>query len=199
MSPTIIAVFAVAEEVVPLTIPGWDVISIVTGIGKTQAAMRLTKAILEHQPQCVINIGTAGTLRHRIGDILLSRDYIDRDFQQIQLPGVGFHLQNTFPLPETICEIFQQMQQAAMVPTAVLSTGDNFVTDAAHLSEDMVDMEGFALAAVCQELRVPLFSVKYITDFIGQNSVEDWAAKLQHARAALTKFLDQTIGKSNSQ
>ena len=62
MSPTIIAVFAVAEEVVPLTIPGWDVISIVTGIGKTQAAMRLTKAILEHQPQCVINLGTAGTL-----------------------------------------------------------------------------------------------------------------------------------------
>ena len=66
-------------------------------------------------------------------------------------------------------------------------------------AEDMVDMEGFALAAVCQELRVPLFSVKYITDIIGQNSVEDWAAKLQHARAALTKFLDQTIGKSNSQ
>lgn len=55
-----------------------------------------------------------------------------------------------------------------------------------------------AVFAVAEEV-VPLFSVKYITDIIGQNSVEDWAAKLQHARAALTKFLDQTIGKSNSQ
>lgn len=194
MTPTIIAVFAVAEEVVPLSIPGWNVIPVVTGIGKTQAAMRLTKAILEHQPQCVINLGTAGTLRHRVGDVLLSREYIDRDFQQIQLPGVGFHLQNTFPLPQEIHEIYLRMQQVATIPLAVVSTGDNFVTDAAHLSEDMVDMEGYALASVCQEFGVPLFSVKYITDIIGQNSVEDWAAKLEHARAGLTQFLDQTIG-----
>ena len=194
MTPTIIAVFAVAEEVVPLSIPGWNVISVVTEIGKTQAAMRLTKAILEHQPQCVINLGTAGTLRHRVGDVLLSREYIDRDFQQIQLPGVGFHLQNTFPLPQAIHEIYLRMQQVATIPLAVVSTGDNFVTDAAHLSEDMVDMEGYALASVCQEFGVPLFSVKYITDIIGQNSVEDWAAKLEHARARLTQFLDQTIG-----
>lgn len=194
MTPTIIAVFAVAEEVVPLSIPGWNVISVVTGIGKTQAAMQLTKAILEHQPQCVINLGTAGTLRHRVEDILLSREYIDRDFQQIQLPGVGFHLQNTLPLPQSIHEIYLRMQQAATIPMAVVSTGDNFVTDAAHLSEDMVDMEGYALASVCQEFGVPLFSVKYITDIIGQNSVEDWAAKLEHARAGLTQFLEQTIG-----
>ena len=194
MTPTIIAVFAVAEEVVPLSIPGWNVISVVTGIGKTQAAMQLTKAILEHQPQCVINLGTAGTLRHRVGDILLSREYIDRDFQQIQLPGVGFHLQNTLPLPQAIHDIYLRMQQAATIPMAVVSTGDNFVTDAAHLSEDMVDMEGYALASVCQEFGVPLVSVKYITDIIGQNSVEDWAAKLEHARAALTQFLEQTIG-----
>ena len=194
MTPTIIAVFAVAEEVVPLSISCWNVISVVTGIGKTHAAMRLTKAILEHQPQCVINLGTAGTLRHRVGDILLSREYIDRDFQQIQLPGVGFHLQNTLPLPQSIHEIYLRMQQSATIPMAVVSTGDNFVTDSAHLSEDMVDMEGYALASVCQEFGVPLFSVKYITDIIGQNSVEDWAAKLEHARAGLTQFLEQTIG-----
>lgn len=193
MTPTILAVFAVAEEVVPLSISGWDVISIVTGIGKTQAAMHLTKAILEYQPQCVVNIGTAGTLRHRVGDILLSREYIDRDFQQIQLPGLGFHLENTFPLPPTIQEIFQRMQQEATSAHAIVSTGDNFVTDNSHVTADMVDMEGYALAAVCQEWHVPLFSVKYITDIIGENSVEDWAAKLQHARAALTHFLNRTI------
>ena len=193
MTPTILAVFAVADEVVPLTIPGSNVVSLVIGIGKTQAAMHLTKAILEHQPACVINIGTAGTLRHRVGDILLSREYFDRDFRQIQLPGVGFHLQNNFPLPEAIHRIFQRMQEAATVSHASVSTGDNFLTDADHLSEDMVDMEGYALAAVCQELSVPLFSVKYITDIIGQNSVEDWAAKLQHARVALSQFFDRTI------
>ena len=142
----------------------------------------------------MINLGTAGTLRHRVGDILLSREYIDRDFQQIQLPGVGFHLQNTLPLPQSIHEIYLRMQQSATIPMAVVSTGDNFVTDSAHLSEDMVDMEGYALASVCQEFGVPLFSVKYITDIIGQNSVEDWAAKLEHARAGLTQFLEQTIG-----
>ena len=193
MTPTILAVFAVAEEVVPLSILGWKVVTLVTGIGKSQAALHLTKAILDYQPQCVVNIGTAGTLRHRVGDILLSREYIDRDFQQIKLPGVGFHLQNSFPLPQPIQEIFLRMQQAATVAQATVSTGDNFVTDTVHLIEDMVDMEGYALAAVCQELRVPLFSVKYITDIIGQNSVEDWAAKLQHARVALTHFLDSTI------
>jgi adenosylhomocysteine nucleosidase len=49
-------------------------------------------------------------------------------------------------------------------------------------------MEAFAQAYVCKELGVPFLSIKYITDIIGENSVEHWENKLADARKALSEW-----------
>ena len=51
-------------------------------------------------------------------------------------------------------------------------------------------MEAYAEAEVCKSMNIPFVSVKYVTDVIGQNSVEDWASKLSDARTGLRRFFE---------
>ena len=54
-----------------------------------------------------------------------------------------------------------------------------------------MDMEAYAQAFVCRELNVPFLSVKYVTDIIGQNSVQHWEDKLSDARLGLSAWFSQ--------
>ena len=72
-----IVAFALQEEVVPVSIPGFEVYTILTKITKVQAAFRLTKAIFELQPDFVLNVGTAGTLAYSVGDIFSATHFIE--------------------------------------------------------------------------------------------------------------------------
>ena len=189
-TPTLIAAFALAEEKVTLSIPGYHTVNITTGVGKTMAAMRLTEAILRYRPEAVINIGSAGTSQHEVGKILVGRKFLDRDFEHLRLPGITYYLENRYPLPPALQFWYEQLLATATGPEALINTGDNFVTADEHLAGDAVDMEAFALAIVCREFQIPLVSIKYITDIIGQNSVKAWAEKLSAARQALSHFLE---------
>ena len=54
-------------------------------------------------------------------------------------------------------------------------------------------MESYAEADVCREMGVPFFAVKYVTDIVGQNSSQEWFAKLADARDGLTKFFNKNV------
>ena len=183
----ILIAYALKEEMVPLSIDGAEIVEVVTGIGKTQAAASLAFAIAEHKPDAVINIGTVGTYRHSVGDILVSRHFVDRDMQRLPIDGVPMELdmeQQSFAyrLPSVV------EGQETQHPMSV-NTGDNFVTSAAEdLGCDAVDMESFAMAWTCRKAGLPFVAVKYVTDILGQNSVAAWAEKLNNARADLEKY-----------
>lgn len=55
----VIISFAVKEEMFDISFP--NIRTVLTGVGKANAAYRLTKAISASRPDIVINIGTAGT------------------------------------------------------------------------------------------------------------------------------------------
>lgn len=55
----------------------------------------------------------------------------------------------------------------------------------------MVEMEAYSQAYVCRELNVPFLAVKYITDIIGENSVELWESKLSEACTKLLSWFDE--------
>lgn len=188
----ILITYAVAEEFRPIEIENCNIRYVLTGVGKTHSTLRLTLAILEHRPDCVINIGTAGTTRHRVGDIFICSQFVDRDYQRTQLPGIQYEL-STRELLESHNELKQWLTPPER--TGICSTGDTFVTDNCSPSEDVVDMEAYSQALVCTEFNLPFLSVKYITDIIGQNSVKHWEDKLADACEALTTFVKQKLTK----
>lgn len=184
--PVLLACFALEAESIAISLPGLRVLRLVTGMGKVRAAIRLTKALAELRPAAVINIGTAGTTGHAVGDIIAGRRFIDRDHAGLGLPGLEYEW-NTEKSP-LLPELPSIVNGRATDESFTINTGDDFVTDTLHMEGDAIDMEAAAEAMACLEAGIPFVSVKYITDIVGQNSVRQWEEKLAEARTALAAY-----------
>lgn len=182
----VLVTYAVKEEFVPITLNGCEVKYILTSIGKAKAAMKLTEGICKESPDLVLNIGTAGTLNHNVGDIFVCRQFIDRDFQFINFPGIEHEISFTPILGKE--EILKNW--GLNINFGVCNTGDSFVTEAESVNGDVVDMEAFAQAIVCKEFSIPFIAVKYVTDLIGENSIKHWEDKLSDARKGLKDWFE---------
>ena len=70
----ILVTYAVQGEFTELKFPGLigeeevQVGYLRTGVGKVKSAFYLSEAISHAQPDLVVNVGTAGTIRHQVGD-----------------------------------------------------------------------------------------------------------------------------------
>ena len=188
MMKKIFVTYAVKEEFIPLQVEGYEIVYIRTGVGKTKSTYFLTKHICESKPDLVLNIGTAGTLRHTIGDIFIANHFIDRDYEATQLPGIEYEI-NGVELLEGLPSLKERVTKYEKL--GICSTGDTFVTEAASFKGDAVDMEAYAQAFVCKKLKIPFLSVKYITDIIGENSVKHWEDKLSEARTGLAAWFNE--------
>lgn len=176
----ILVTYAFDEEILPFEIQGCELTFLKTGMGKVLSAFNLTKALCENRYDLVLNVGTAGTLNHKVGDIFVCHRFVDRDMEKIELPGVC----KDISFPEKVgIDVVDNYEQIGIV-----NTGDSFVTEVGHFNGDVIDMEAFAQAQICKELNVNFVSVKYVTDIIGQNSGEIWLDKLRDARESLKAF-----------
>lgn len=178
MSPTILIVYAVDQERITNLDDQTQFVFCKTGVGKVSAALQVSAAITKYQPQLVLNIGTAGSVRHAVGTIHLCNQFIDRDMEKAAAFGVPYH------------EVFESSQP--LLPhswsfTATCNTGDTFLTEADGHG-DVFDMEAFAIARACRFHNIPFAAIKYVTDKIGQNSVQHWEEKLSDAKLALEHF-----------
>ena len=183
----ILFVYAIPEERIEINIPNAEVIYVETGMGKVNAAMKTMRAICEYHPDMVINYGSAGTLNHNIGDIIVCNRFIDRDLQNVTVNGVVSEIVfGTDAARDVLTE--QRLTERAKVLWGTCNTGDSFITSGADIEGDVIDMESYAMADVCREMGIPFVAVKYVTDVVGQNSVESWQEKLADARKGLTVF-----------
>lgn len=186
----ILVTYAVQGEFVELNFPGMmgeeevQVGYLRTGIGKVKSTFYLTEAINRAQPDLVVNMGTAGTVRHQVGDVFVCRCFVDRDMQKLSALGVECEIDSSELLAQRgYCLDWQG--------EGVCNTGDSFLTELSDVSGDVVDMEAYAQALVCRAKNVPFIAVKYVTDVIGQNSVKHWEEKLADARKGLGEFFEQ--------
>ena len=162
---------------------GLDVV--VTGLGKTAAAVATTRALLERDRAglTVVNIGTAGALRpgveglHEVGTVL------NHDISAAAIRALGYD-------PEDELEIG---------PSAVvLASGDVFVSDPAvrdalAARAHLVDMEGYAVAYACRRLAVPVRLVKHVSDTADESAL-GWPAMVERSARALGAWLAQAPG-----
>ena len=173
--------YAVKEEYTEIKFPHDEIIPVCTGIGKVNAAFRLTEAIYENRPDAVLNIGTVGTVDHQVGTLFVCRKFIDRDMQKLASLGLPYEIEfQEYPVIQGFSWVGKR--------EGVCNTGDSFLTELTDIEGDIVDMEAYAQAVVCKERQLPFVSVKYVTDVIGQNSVKHWQDKLAEARKSLNEF-----------
>lgn len=180
----ILITYALEAERGNWQLPGHELFFCLTGVGKVAAALHTYEKALVLKPDLVLAVGSAGTLHHRVGDIVVANRFVDRDLEKIAHLGVPFQLDFT---DETAALPFRPMLGATV------STGDTFQENAedssAGVHADVFDMEAFGNAQACKMLGLPFVAVKYITDVIGQNSLKHWEDKLADARTGTEIFL----------
>lgn len=148
-----------------------------TGIGKLNAAFTLERALQKQKkPQFVINLGTAGCHKIKSGRFQLHQlvectSFIQRDLQQIHKKA----------------EILETARQTDLISVRC-GTADFIEFSEPKIECDIMDMEAYALAAVCKRFEVPFMSVKYITDSSDEKTVSDWNNHISLASRTLCEF-----------
>lgn len=179
----LLVTYAVQGEFVELKWENVNVYYVRTGIGKVKAAYHLAEAIQQIKPDLVINLGTAGTVNHQVGDLFVCRRFVDRDMQKLATLGMEWLIDSSELLASKgFCTHWTE--------AGTCNTGDGFLTELTDVEGDVVDMEAYAQAFICRAKEIPFIAVKYVTDLIGQNSVKQWERKLTDARTGLDHFLN---------
>jgi adenosylhomocysteine nucleosidase len=184
MSGKILVLTAVDDELDKARAPeGFEVIY--TGVGKVNASSGATLALLVLRPTLVINYGTAGKINDTLDGLVEVADVVQRDMMAMPLAPRG-----RTPFSPGLDRL------SSGHGSVTCGTGDSFVTSEdpwlAENSVDIVDMELFAIAHVCQRHSIPWRAFKYLTDDFaaeyrtadaaeGQNLFWDAMAKLQKA------------------
>lgn len=177
-------VFAMKEEAQDV-FSDFDVLH--TGIGKVNAAFALTKSIVQSRPDVVVNMGTAGSGKFDRGSVVNCTSFIQRD---MDVTALGIEKYKT-PFSDDPVEIEYGLKLSNM-PQGICGSGDNFDVSAANRF-DVVEMEAYALALICQREQIPFLCLKYISDGADGNSSDDWNETLHKAAEALKSALDTSL------
>ena len=172
MTGKILVLTALEDELDKAKAPeGFEVIY--TGVGKVNAATITTMAVMAMRPALVINYGTAGKINEKLAGLIEVSHVIQRDMNAEPLSPRG----QTPYSPDMF--VLESAHEDAF---CICGTGDSFVTTAdPWLNDnnvDLVDMELFAIAAVCQRHDVPWLGFKFITDDANDFAAEHWTANV---------------------
>lgn len=170
----VVAATKAEAEYVPA---GMDLL--ITGIGKVDAAIAMTEALVRRRPSMVLNIGTAGALRPGLRGLFLPSTVLNHDLSADVLRHLGYAAVDELAIDDG--------------DGTVLATGDTFVTDPiardllaerAHL----VDMEAFAIVAACRRFGVDCRLVKHVSDAADESAM-DWPQLVDASARALGDWL----------
>lgn len=147
-----------------------DHLLVITGIGKVNAAQALTDAIFHYDVNEVINIGVAGATKpYQVGDIYIVREAYFHDVDATEFGYLKYQIPGMPASYFSDSDLLRHVKRQLKYPEANLYTGDEFVTKDKGF-KGLVDMEGTALYQVCHTYKIPIISIKVISDIIGDDS-----------------------------
>lgn len=159
---------------------------VVTGIGKTTAAIETVRALLslgDLRDLTVLNIGTAGALRDGLAGLHRPGVVLNHDISAAAIRALGADPEDRLDLGNG--------------DGTVLASGDLFVTDPAIRAQlatraDLVDMEAYGVALACHRLGVRVELVKHVSDNADQGAL-DWPALVEASAKVLGRWLDERL------
>jgi adenosylhomocysteine nucleosidase len=161
-----------------------EVNKVLSGSGKVNAAYELTRAIYQHKPKLIVNLGSAGSNQFKRGEVICCTQFVQRD---MDARGLGFKPYET-PF-SGIDPVLKYGIKIDGLPEGICGTGDSFETN--HFSTDynVIDMEAYSFAYVAMKEGIPFLCLKYISDGADGMAAEDWMVQVHHAATAFKNIL----------
>lgn len=149
-----------------------------SGVGKINATYKTFEVIERFQPKLIINYGTAGTLKKELSGLHEVSGFYQRDMDVRQL---GFEIGKT-PFEKGMGLCFGRNGLTC-------GTGDTFVDSPPLLKTDLVDMEAYAIAKVCQLRDINFICFKYISDNVDTEAPNNWKKNVVLGKLAFKEHL----------
>ena len=163
---TTLLVVALENELPRDLVAGWQIVY--SGVGKVNAAITLCDALASCSPRKVVNYGSAGALREGLSGLYRVTRFQQRD---MDARGLGFALGQTPFEDDVIINVEGDGLSCG--------TGDNFVVAPPEMNSDLVDMEAYALAKICQQKAVEFHCFKFVSDNANGDAANDWTQQLE--------------------
>ncbi|MDR6370005.1 adenosylhomocysteine nucleosidase [Chryseobacterium bernardetii] len=157
---------------------------LITGIGKVNAAIELTKEIHARKPKLIVNLGSAGSKGFHKGEVVCCTKFIQRD---MDVRGLGFKLYET-PL-SGVPPVLEYGLKMDTLKEGICGSGDSFEMNHSETDYNIVDMEAYPLALIAQQENIPFLCLKYISDDAGSDAADDWSVQVHLASEAFKKIL----------
>ena len=156
-----------------------NILLIISGIGKANAAMATTYSCYKFNPSCICNLGAAGAtdFSHLLGEIFHINKIIEYDRPELTTGRPCIHKPD-------IVNGFQ---------TAKLSTSDMAVLDPDERKEisinaDLIDMEGASVVQACRKFNAKCFIFKFVSDTPDHARDEDIVENIRLHRTRFYEF-----------
>lgn len=176
---------------------GREVVLVLSGIGKVNAAVATALVIRQFQPQYVINTGSAGGLAAgiRVGDVVVGTEAAHHDVDVTafgyvpgQVPQQPARFRADGRLVEAAARAAAAFDDAAVHRGLVVS-GDQFVSDSGKIAAirrhfpdaQAVEMEAAAIAQTCHQQGVPFVIVRAVSDAADEEAGQSFETFLQTA------------------
>ena len=161
-----------------------NILLIISGIGKANAAMATVYSCYKFNPACVRNLGAAGAtdFSHPLGEIFHINKIIEYDRPELTTERPCIHKPD-------ILNGFQ---------TAKLSTSDMAVLDPDERREisinaDLIDMEGASVAQACRKFNTKCFIFKFVSDTPDHARNEDIVGNIRLHRTRFYEFFIHSV------
>ena len=173
---------------------GERVLLVVSGVGKSNAAAATQFAIQSGADE-IVNLGVCGGFepQMKIGDLYEVDRAVQYDFDLAQLNGTAVGVLNERTSP------YIPLQTTGRHPAKTLATGDHFNDNTddlpllSSLGVGLRDMEGAAVAQVCETAGVECRALKCVTNVLGEGATgqyrENLAKCLEILSGAVPKYV----------
>lgn len=160
------------------------ILLIISGIGKTNAAIATIYSSEKFNPAYICNLGAAGAtdFSHGLGEILHIKKIVEYDRPEFKSKKPHTHQ------PHTLNGF----------KTALLATGDKAVLDPQQrkklsIHAGLVDMEGAAVAQTCRLLQKKCIMFKFVSDTPKHTSDEDIVNNIRLYRTPFFEFFCSSV------
>lgn len=178
-------------------------IAIISGVGLSMSAGATALCIEKYKPYAIINIGLAGGINCKIGDIIIAQSAIFHDadtrafgYELHQLPGLPVKFDSNINLIQKF-----KLEQFDIIHNAIILSGNQFINNSAYvlslknkyLKAAAIEMEAASVASICYKANCAFLLIKKISDLADSNAVNDFSKEVPNFSKATKKILLQIL------
>jgi len=188
---------------------GHEIVIAYSKIGKVFAALTAATMIEKFEAEILLFSGVAGAINPslKIGDLIVARELCQHDLDITAfghpygyVPEGAVFVKSDDKLRETAFSVAEE--KGINLREGVIATGDQFIADEKRkewikntFKADALEMEGAAVAVVCDALSVPFFILRAISDAADMDAGFDFDEFLKSSAKISADFVIRMIDK----